>query len=30
MPAFVVYESATFKAEKEAKNYIKRKCGENF
>ena len=26
MPAFIVYESAHFQTEKEAKNYIKRRC----
>ncbi|MFR8548941.1 MAG: hypothetical protein ACLVEV_10020 [Lachnospiraceae bacterium] len=30
MLAFILYESATFETEKEAKNYIKRKCSENF
>ncbi len=28
MPAFIVYESANFKTEREAKNYIKRRCRE--
>lgn len=26
MTAFIVYESAAFETEKEAKNYIKRRC----
>lgn len=30
MPAFVVYESAHFQTEKEAKNYIKRRYREKF
>lgn len=30
MPAFIIYESATFETEKQAKNYIKRKCVEHF